>query len=556
MLYLCGAVSLHCGLFLLLFHSYHLFKFLYSTFLPTMKKLLLNVFAATVFVAALIATPRVATAQSTFCGVDLQEAHNIFAMRQATIAEMGEHPVLDRAMRYVPVKIHLVADDAGQGRLTGLNSVLEMLCALNDSYTPFGVRFYIKDGSFDSGINNTAIYSDPKSNPGTIGLLKDPNAINIFAVNNANSPSQPLSQGQVLGYYLSGSSNDFLVFLKSQINGTAGTAPHECGHFFSLSHTFYGWEGTTYTCTTATPNTVGGRATELSDIPNGNAPYGSKGSNGSTAADGFDDTPADYNLGFGWNGCAPYTGCAKDRLGNALVPDNTNFMSYFIGCTNYHFSTKQQNAILSNYNSFGRNFLRTKPAPTNDTISAAATLTYPTAGITTPDYASVAFTWDPTPNATGYLIQVSNTAAFVAIKDEAFVYNTNTFTSTLLQANRNYYWRVRPFNAKHFCTAYTTDHFRTGTVGTSTINEVTEVTLQPNPVEAGTTARLTITTNKAVDAVLTVANLNGQKVSSEKLRLEEGTLGVNIATPNLPAGMYLVSLTTEGGVVSRKLVVQ
>lgn len=48
------------------------------------------------------------------------------------------------------------------------------------------------------------------------------------------------------------------------------------------------------------------------------------------SADGFCDTPADYNLGFGFQGpgCV-YTGCAKDPDNVKLDPNEANLMSYF-----------------------------------------------------------------------------------------------------------------------------------------------------------------------------------------------------------------------------------
>ena len=138
-------------------------------------------------------------------------------------------------------------------------------------------------------------------------------------------------------------------------NGT--TIAHELGHFFSLAHTFFGWEGNTYNCSLPTPTvTPSGVLVEyVSRTKMFNNQLLCK-----VAADGFCDTQADYNLGFGWPssaGCV-YSGCAKDPDNVPLDPDEKNIMSYFLSCLEY-FSEEQKEAILLDYLSSKRSSLRT-----------------------------------------------------------------------------------------------------------------------------------------------------------------------------------------------------
>ncbi len=64
--------------------------------------------------------------------------------------------------------------------------------------------------------------------------LKDTNALNVFTNGSAG--------GGVAGYY--SRRGDYVFILNSYANGGSTTITHELGHFFTLPHTFYGWEGT------------------------------------------------------------------------------------------------------------------------------------------------------------------------------------------------------------------------------------------------------------------------------------------------------------------------
>lgn len=222
---------------------------------------------------------------------------------------------------YVPVQFHIVNKSDGTGG-EKVRDVLANLCELNIAYQPMNVEFYLAGpiryinqdllytNSFDNGMANFFM-----------GLYKESGVVNVFI---GNEITNGQSGGTTLGYYTPGL--DIIYCIQGAIGANATTLTHEMGHFFSLNHTFYGWENSQYG--TVMQNTVGRTPTiTLSGIPVENF-YRTGGlENCQIAADGFCDTEPNYLFGFyggtyntGPNNC-DYAATAIDPNGFLFRPD-------------------------------------------------------------------------------------------------------------------------------------------------------------------------------------------------------------------------------------------
>jgi hypothetical protein len=164
-------------------------------------------------------------------------------------------------VKYVPLQVHIIGNNQGIGYYR-IESLLQALCDVNQDFVPTGFRFYM-NGPINY-INNDDLY---KGNSDAIWFTsedyKAPNAVNVFFHGTGN---------QWCGVYFPGVD---VVFILNRCQGSnATTLTHELGHFFSLPHTFSGWEGGT--------NPGPGNIEKLD------------GSNCRNTGDGFCDTKADY----------------------------------------------------------------------------------------------------------------------------------------------------------------------------------------------------------------------------------------------------------------------
>ncbi|MCB9327234.1 MAG: hypothetical protein H6572_00940 [Lewinellaceae bacterium] len=127
------------------------------------------------------------------------------------------------------------------------------------------------------------------------------------------------------------------------------------------------------------------------------------------AADGFCDTPPDYNFGITSNGCN-YTYQVYDSNDDLIIPQKNNFMSYFNDCSTYVFTDEQTQAMKNSFYGDQRDFLRREYVmPDTTMISTTIQFTNPTAGSTVPTYNAVTIEWNPVDGATDYLLKLPET---------------------------------------------------------------------------------------------------------------------------------------------------
>lgn len=436
-------------------------------------------------------------------------------------------------VQYLPVTMTLIANDDGSGLITE-NAALDGFCRLNQNFEDLGIQFYLRNGFryvYDS--NFYPINGQGNQNPSS---LKIPNTINIFV-------SEIFTEGSVgcsgvLGFY--SPPNDYIAIEKCILNGESFALSHEMGHFFSLNHTFLGWENEEYNANEPTPQFINGIRVEYAD-----------GSNCSIAADRICDTPPDYNFGFGASGCN-YTGNAVDPAGNAVEPDETNFMGYFFNCSEYNFSPIQQDVIHADIAS--RFFVN--DSPNTAAINDEATLSYPINGETTPNN-NVTLSWSTVTGATDYLVEINRFANFSpSFAVESAVVSTNSFTATDLLPNANYYWRVRPFNETHTCTDYTSAFFKTGElVDVVEIEGIESLRLYPNPSSDAAHVLLEINTKTTFDAQVQLYDTQGKMIRQFTHQFNAGANSAKINTENLSQGTYILAVHSDNGVAYQRLLI-
>jgi hypothetical protein len=452
-------------------------------------------------------------------------------------------------IQYVPIHFHLVGDATGAGKLLE-RKVLDQLCDMDDAYSPMNIRFYLKPhptyGLFDYSINNDNVYNN-QTNTFLMSAHRNTSALNVYIVQTpANSNNQP---GIVLAYY--SPQNDWIVARKTEIHGSKNqTLPHETGHYFSLMHTFFGWESGTFDNTFATwpvaPVSNDGIPTEYQDEHNC-----------TVAADMICDTPPDYNFGFAQGNCATYTGGAEDPAGVLVHPQENNFMSYFSGCLSYQFTAMQQAAILADRAASHRNYLNNTYTPAAlDITTPTDMLTAPAAGSVTASYDQVNFEWNAVTGATYYLLEIDISNGFNSPLVVDYITTATSKLITNLAANKNYYWRVRPFNEYVTCATPSSYHqFKTGAVSATTnLTDVTAWQVSPNPVSAGESVHVAVKADENFDATVCIFNTAGQLLFSQaSVSFPAGESVFELPTGNLANGLYFVTLENKSGREVRKL---
>ena len=493
------------------------------------------------------------------CGTSVEDLKLIREQLVKNKTFLASHVLETRgSVYYVPVTFHLVAAADGSGRALE-SDILDMLCQVNATYnTNFQkvgqvIQFYIKSIQY---INNNDLYNSAKGSKASTVMLnnKATDALNLYVVNSMGVGSEG-----VLAYYTAGDGNygyDWVVITIPQATGaTAATAAHEFGHFFSLLHTFSGWEQGGYspgTCAAAT--TPLGNTTELvsRDATAGNC---------NIAGDMLCDTPPDYNFGFGNTGCT-YTQNALDPKCVKVSPDILNLMGYFIGCEST-FSTQQKQAMLADYTSNSyRNYIKQGSPPDLTEITAVPNLTQPVNAAVNAYSDLVTFNWSAVKGASYYLLEYSKYQSFI-VAQHLFVTNKNTMTvSNRTQpgsflASSKYYWRVRPFSPYKSCTSWSAvNNFTTGTLsGLEEVAGLSSFEVYPNPVGKSHEIHCLVQSSEAIKGTIQLFSMTGQVVHEQAVEFSAGVSSSFINTEALSVGIYILTLKSGVGIVSRKIII-
>ncbi len=454
---------------------------------------------------------------------------------------------------YIPLGITTVANTSGVG-YASIEQIHAMVCDLNRDYADQNVFFYIKDSIRYRQNNN--VYNDAWAFNSSIYMAQNkvPNALNIYI--------SPTVNNAVASFYTP--AGDYVFLITSEVNGTSNTATHEVGHFFTLPHTFYGWEGVAYHDDyqgVNAPNTMGGENVEKVARTGGNA-------NCAIAADGFCDTEADY-ISDRWN--CPYVGVsgvlAKDPLGVDINPDETNYMSYFFdGCLN-RFSTQQKAAMLADMQSRGWSNLAA-PTPIDTLSGFDVVLNAPINDfiVLANGTNTVTLQWTALTGANQYIVRLERTLQGQPIADiftvrtttNSYTFNTSALPAPPANGNaHDYRWSVKPFNNHYTCAGFS-DYgtFKASINGQPVgLDESAQAAaasslslrVQPNPIQGGS-VQIQLNSQMAQSSALRIYSADGKLlINSTRQHLEAGENSFSIDAAGLSAGLYIVVATDEKG---------
>jgi hypothetical protein len=347
---------------------------------------------------------------------------------------------------YIPVKIHIVGDNNGNGYYK-MRQLLSTMCELNAQYAPVGFYFYIYGDIHylnNSTMYDHATYSDIST---IVNANNDNAAVNIYFVENAAGACGYFSGGW-------GTLKPYIAVNKSCAGIGNTTVAHEIGHYFALPHTFFGWEN-------RSPNDAPTASDERAD-----------GSNCATSGDRFCDTPADY-ISNRWS--CPYNSNKLDYVGTPYNPDGTLYMSYSNDACQNKFSNEQIDAMINFLNSNSRRFLLNQPIP-DTSIGNTVTILYPPNEATGIPANYAQLKWDRVPGATHYHVLGTrfsnpNVSSFDIITTDTFLIINN------LTPGFRYRWRVKPFKNANLCAPYSSEFAFTATAPTPI-----EPNIQINPI--------------------------------------------------------------------------
>ncbi|MFN3940554.1 MAG: M43 family zinc metalloprotease, partial [Chitinophagales bacterium] len=378
-----------------------------------------------ILIAVIFILPVTILAQSNYCGTEMS-AEQLNWLRNF---QQNYSPSDTRGtdIYYVPLKIHVVGNDDAYGYLSAAN-IIRNMCDLNMQFEPTGFQFYIyEDVDY---INNSEYYTHDWYNGYEMMIYNNDNAAaNLYYVND------PAGNCGYFSY-----AGNAVAIANSCAQPGNSTIAHELGHFFSLPHTFYGWEW-------GTPS-----AEDQEKVD---------GSNCTTAADGFCGTTPDY-ASYRWNCSSPpfFT----DPNGDTFYADGSNFMSYAGDECMIQFSNDQMDAMQANLTG-PRNNLLDNEAPQFFDLDTLL-LIEPANGIENmyPNYTELV--WASVENAVRYEVAVALNSSFSALAFSRIISDTSIVLNNLVQ-DKKYYWKIRPVGALNYCEDYSES--RTFVTGSETL---------------------------------------------------------------------------------------
>jgi len=432
---------------------------------------------------------------------------------------------------WLATQIFLVHAPTGAPAIT-LDSLKSTFTVLNRRFAPAKIQFY--QAGMPRYIVNQ-IWSNPADKQIATLMIDSFNlnrVVNIYFTNLGSQglcgyayypnsgPGGPISRGAaVMSYSCSGPGS--------------GTLAHELGHFFSLPHPFQGTSG----------NPASPTAERVTRNFNEVAPRLS--ANCSTTGDFFCDTKADP-YGARWQ-CVSNP-ATFDINSDRFYADSSLVMSYAAnGCRDI-FSEEQMNAMNATLasGSAPRGYLLARRRPVTSNITADAMLLTPAIGATDvqPNFAH--FNWTAVPGATFYHVRIKRPIIPTLVKDTVVAGTFLSVYDNKMNVNTDYQWSVTPYNENDFSVLKTINwyDFRTSGRTATTVfeNELTDITIYPNPIRSGNLLNVLRNSDEALD--LFMYDLRGKQLFYHALESTEKTV---VLPANIPVGAYLIRLQNKQG---------
>jgi hypothetical protein len=434
---------------------------------------------------------------------------------------------------YLPLQVHVVGTDQGTGYMSK-KAVFQAFCTLNEDFVQANIQFFLANEI--NYIDNSDYYEHEFD--GGYDMMAQNNFSNVINCYIVEDPAGNC------GYFFPGV--DGIALSKGCTGPNDHTWAHEVGHFLSLPHPFYGWEGQNHNYSLPAPAQWDGWEVEKMD-----------GSNCTTSGDGFCDTTPDY-LNYRWNcnGNNTSSTVQTDPNGETFVSNGSLFMSYSNSFCKSTFSDDQIAAMRANVEEVRSNLLTVPPAPEDIEIAVQEEI-----NVITPAPGALAegnpitLTWEPVPGATHYIVQVNPFNFFSIIFEEQVVEGTSIQVSDL-QANRTHYWRFKPYNAYNTCSDFTSSaSFETGiTTATQELLPGESLQLFPNPSSTGQVT-ISLKTTTSGQANWQLIDSRGSMQQQGSFVTLAGTQDQVLDLTGLPAGLYFVHLQLDDRQSVRKLMV-
>ncbi len=165
--------------------------------------------------------------------------------------------------------------------------------------------------------------------------------------------------------------------------------------------------------------------------------------------------------------------------------------------------------------------------------------------------------WDPLTGIGGYLVQLSPDANFNEVIAWGVIEPEFSAASVLLVLEKEtmYYWHVRAFNGLDSTDWSPTWAFTTlPPVGIDEPAFESMLSLYPNP--AANTVYFDYSGKTAVELQLTFTDLVGKTVMSREVSMTAGNKSIPVDISSLKNGIYMVRMSDQENIVTRKLVVK
>lgn len=434
-------------------------------------------------------------------------------------------------MLYLEIIVHLVGETNGTGHVSK-DIVYDRICETNEIYADLNVQFYISGFRY---LNNSSYFRH--NNMSGSRMMSNNNVSGVINMYFVDDPAG------ACGYY--SPAEDAVAIGNKCIAPGSITVPHELGHYLSLPHTFYGWEGTTYDPNNSTPKRVNNRETELVDR-----------SNCTRAGDGFCDTPPDY-LSDRW-ACgidSMSTFVLKDHNDEKFKVDGSNIMGYSLSGCGARFSQEQSDAMRYN-------ILSTRHANVEKPNLVEISEDWIVSG-NSPEmdaevfYGDVTFSWDPIEGAEGYILEYTFLDKFNTRATKVYVTEPTHQTFDMSPNWKNIQWRVKPYGLFSVCIDDFGDTFKftlKKTTATSTPLNNGDIKVYPNP--ANSKNSVTISSEKGFTGNLKalVYNSTGELIIEDSFENYNNSK-INLNIQQLSTGLHFIKLITPDGYSTHKLMV-
>lgn len=503
-------------------------------------------------------------AQELNCGTTLEDNAAIKAQMLENRRTVSREEINllrnKRSITYIPVTVHLINDANGKNG-PDPQAAVNTICNLNMFYEHMDLQFYFHPTTPIKYLNNNTVFNDGYSNTsiGIMGTSKVANALNIFIGDRVSR--------SVAGYYSRPA--DMVFIKKSEANLRSTTLTHELGHFFTLPHTFYGWENVNYDSVyngAAAPTRINNSPVEYKTRTGANA-------NCQTAADGFCDTEADY---YSFRVNCNHNTVVLDPNGERLTPNPSNYMSYFNDNCQSEFSNEQQDAIWASItNRRWLNFPEPFLAPlTNNFAQDLYPSANDTIAYTDNTTRRLPFTWTATPNAIGYIFELERMfmGQPVGIIDQAWVPATTANTVQYLSnvtISSSYRWHVRAV-APYACNAipetftfYANVTTETAPVTPTAIDNVEDLgkgislSIMPNPIQKGQNINANIQSSHEGRALVKIFSLDGRLITQQNIDIFANEYNfIQFPSANLASGLYLLQVQSDLGIEQQKFIIE